>query len=445
VRRRVPPRYRICGMMATLGMVLGLPAVSAPAAQAQDMRQREWYLSTMQAPQMWKVSTGAGVTVAVIDNGVDASAPELQGRVLPGKDFVTGTGDARQDAVGHGTAMAMLIAGSGVDGGVMGLAPGAQILPLRIGGLEGVPEIADAIRYAADHHAMVINISQVVLASSLGEQYISTLQSAVNYALSRGSLIFAGSGNSGDKGNPVDYPAALPGVVGVGAVDESGAVMKFSTYGRQVALAAPGKDMPGRCMKELGNQTGYCLGAGTSEATAIASASAALIRQKYPNWTADQVLRVLINTAGRPVSGPIPSPYVGYGVVRPRVAILGDPGDPGPPNINPLLAAAKSPSPTQSAGGTEASTGRPSGTSTSGNAAVIWVATGIAGIAMAGGLAAWLLIRRRRRSDHPSAPAENFSYPAGSTSVQPPPPPPAQPGQVPPPYQDHSPGRQWRP
>ncbi|MFD6984287.1 S8 family serine peptidase, partial [Streptomyces sp. NPDC059956] len=189
---------------ATLAGFL-LVGIAATPAHAESIRSRQWHLTLMKADQIWKTSTGAGITVAVIDGGV-APIPELEGQVVPGKDFATTySGDERTDSNQHGTAMAALIAGTGKHpsgDGAFGLAPGAKILPIR------VPEGVDvknaawtaAIRYAADTDAKIISIS---LAS--GEEDPARLD-AVKYALSKGKLIFAGVGNRGDGSNEVLYP-----------------------------------------------------------------------------------------------------------------------------------------------------------------------------------------------------------------------------------------------
>lgn len=147
-----------------------------------------------------------------------------------------------------------------------------------------------AIRYAVDHGAKVINIS---LGNGTGSRQVSD---AVKYALNNGSLIFSAVGNSGDEANAVEYPAGTPGVVGVGAIGEDLRKADWSQFGPQVDLSAPGVDMIHACSGE----TGVCKGRGTSDATAIASASAALIWSKHPDWTNNQVLRVMLNTAAWP-------------------------------------------------------------------------------------------------------------------------------------------------
>ncbi|MFE7109202.1 type VII secretion-associated serine protease mycosin [Streptomyces sp. NPDC057575] len=369
------------------------------------MRDREWYLDRMQAAEMWKVSTGKGITVAVLDTGVIPSVPELTGKVLAGKNFVEPQRGAHKDKDGHGTAMAMLIAGNGANGqGVKGLAPDARILPLTVfgsskeSGTNSLPALLAAIRYAADSEAKIINMSLAYEYFLLDEDERAQLQQAVDYAVMRGKLLLAGSGNTGGKGNYASYPAASAGVAGIGAVDKTSSVTKFSVSGPQVALAAPGDEIPILCG---GGTPGYCKSNGTSQATAIASASAALIWSKHPSWTGNQVLRVLMNTAGKPTEGAIPSRYIGYGTVRPRVAVLGDPGDPGPADVNPLVAARspkKSPSPSAPSG-----SGSPSKPSASpaasaqaddgkGVGAIVWIAVGVGVVIVVGAV---LLLRRR--------------------------------------------------
>ncbi|MFI8940456.1 type VII secretion-associated serine protease mycosin [Streptomyces syringium] len=310
-------------------------AVSVGSAQADTLRSQQWYLDAMHAEEMWQTSTGAGVTVAVIDSGVDAELPDLRGQVLPGKDFSGIAGDAHSDYEGHGTSMAVLIAGTGrsnAGSGSFGLAPGVKILPLRVVSdkapvTQKLPGVAmsDAIRFAADSEAKIINISMG------GPGEVPEQKKAVEYALSKGKLVFASVGNRGRKDNAVVFPAALPGVVGVAAVDEDIKATAESERGPQVDLAAPGDNMVTTCK----GGTGICRGHGTSDATALASASAALLWSVHPNWTANQITRVLINTAGGPQNGDKRSDSIGYGVVRPRIA-LKNPGDPGPADVNPL-------------------------------------------------------------------------------------------------------------
>ncbi|WP_326736805.1 type VII secretion-associated serine protease mycosin [Streptomyces sp. NBC_01022] len=404
VRRRF---RRAPAVVAALGSLLLIGGAIAPAAAADTMRDREWYLDRMQAGEMWKVSTGKGITVALLDTGVIPSVPELTGKVLAGKNFVEPELGAHKDSDGHGTAMAMLIAGNGANGqGVKGLAPDARILPLTVfgstkeSGTNSVPALVAAIRYAADSEAKIINMSLAYESFALDEDEQTSLQEAVDYAVKRGKLLLAGTGNRGDKGNRAAYPAASLGVAGVGAVDKTSSVTKFSVSGPQVALAAPGEDIPILCG---GGTPGYCTSWGTSQATAITSASAALIWSKHPSWTGNQVLRVLMNTAGKPTEGKVPSRYIGYGTVRPRLAVLGDPGDPGPADVNPLVAARSPKSPSPSAPSGSAGPTTPAEQSASpaasaktdegkGTGAIVWIAVGVGVVVVIGAV---LLLRRR--------------------------------------------------
>ncbi|WP_418961506.1 S8 family serine peptidase [Streptomyces tritici] len=289
----------------------------------------------MRSDRLWKVATGRGITVAVVDTGVDATVSELRGKVLSGRDFYEGLGRGRTDSLDeerHGTNMSLTIAGDAANGGVSGFAPGAMILPLRVGDKHsfGIAQsAAAAIRYAADHGAKVINVS---MGGTARPSDRPQWQAAVDYALRKGALIFAGAGNDGS--GVAQYPAAIPGVVAVGALGRDGRRAGFSNHGDHLALAAPGVDMPGRCTAD---KTRYCAFDGTSHATAIASASAALIWSAHPEWTGNQVLRVMLQTAGH--EGPVPSRYIGYGSVRPAQVLLEGKGDPGDPDVHPLLPA----------------------------------------------------------------------------------------------------------
>ncbi|MFI0911938.1 type VII secretion-associated serine protease mycosin [Streptomyces abikoensis] len=340
------------GIVLSSAAVLFALTAPVPLARADTIRSQQWYLDAMRAEEMWQKTTGSGTTVAVIDSGVDAELPDLHGQVLSGKDFSGLEGDAHSDYDGHGTSMAVLIAGNGKSNGgsgAFGLAPGVKILPLRVANSEvpaaKVPianSVAAAIRYAADSDAKIVNISMG------GNLENEAEGEAVKYAISKGKLVFAAVGNTGDKRNLVEFPAAFPGVVGVAAVDQDIKATAESQHGPQVDLAAPGDNIVFTCK----GGTGLCRGHGTSAATALASASAALLWSAHPDWTANQVLRVLINTAGGPKSGEKRSDSIGYGVVRPRIA-LQNPGDPGPADISPLpeLAVAKPSSPGATGGG----------------------------------------------------------------------------------------------
>ncbi|MFE2696382.1 type VII secretion-associated serine protease mycosin [Streptomyces mirabilis] len=394
-------------MMAAVAGVL-LASVAVTPAHADTVRDHQWHLDAMQAKQMWKTSTGKGITVAVIDTGVQGNIPDLRGQVVAGKNYSRYPGNEQSDYDGHGTSMAVLIAGTGAKGqaaGSYGLAPGVKILPIRIPDFiehsvrEGNPDdfptyMAKAIRYAADSDAQVISISQGNTAHS------PVLTDAVAYALSKGKLIFAAVGNTGGGLDELEYPAATPGVVGVGAIGKDLKATKESQHGPQVDLVAPGENMIAACLE---SDSGVCESHGTSDATAVASASAALIWSKHPAWTNNQILRVMLNTASKPKNGKERTDYLGYGTVRPRVALT-NPGDPGQADVYPLPdfkeAAASS-----SAGSSSASSkpgSEPSAAaaeSTSGGTPTVWILAGAGVVVLAGGaVLGGMTVRRRRRA-----------------------------------------------
>lgn len=377
---------------AVVGLLLA--GVAATPAHAQTIRERQWHLDAMKADDIWKISTGKGVTVAVIDTGV-GRVSELEGQVLPGKNLAPSQdGDERADYDNHGTSVAAMIAGTGKHpsgDGAIGLAPGVKILPIRVP-IENdatQPGVTRAIRYAADSDAKIINIS-------LGlDEEDPARPDAVKYALSKGKLIFAGVGNDAKGLNNLKYPAATPGVVGVGAIGRDGGVTEESERGPQVDMSAPGIDIYTAC----GGGSEVCVTHGTSGASALASASAALLWSAHPDWSNNQVLRVLLNTAGKPADGAERNDYVGYGVVRPRIAVP-TPGDPGPADVFPLpdLAAP------DAHGGKSAETGvsKPvplpeAGVKKSDGSSLPWIALGLGACVVIGGAVTAVAVRRNRR------------------------------------------------
>lgn len=269
----------------------------APAASADQTRQAQWALQTLQAESAWKISKGEGVTVAVIDTGVNAEHADLKGNVLKGKDF-DGDDDASpvssEEDPSHGTEMAAVIAGhghgSGASDGVMGLAPEAKILPIR-DDTERDYSFADEIRYAVDQGASVINISGYTTQDGPADR------EAIAYAMERDVLVVAGSGNQ-NKEPLIQYPAKYPGVLAVGGVTQDGTVWEGSNSGPEVLLAAPATRIvsagwPGNKLR---------ISDGTSNATAYVSAAAALLRSKFPKLTAGQVANRLVKTAVLPES-----------------------------------------------------------------------------------------------------------------------------------------------
>ncbi|MDX3057950.1 S8 family serine peptidase [Streptomyces sp. NE06-03E] len=400
------------------GRLLGAVAVAAawsvgfvaaaPSAAAVDVQSQQWYLGAMHAEEMWKSTTGEGIKVAVIDTGVNSSTPSLQGQVLRGLDATGAEGDETDDYNGHGTTMAELIAGTGRDGGLKGLAPGVKIVPMRVADTDfqnkhavNVYDTADSIRAAADSDVKIISMS-------FGSEFKMDQEiEAVKYAHSKGKLFFAAVGNDAKRGNKPIYPAAYPEVVGVGGTDQQGKASETSQHGAFVDIAAPGEDIPYWCD---GNTGRYCQGgSGTSAATALTSAAAALIWSAHPEWTANQVLNVLFDTAGRGGNwekGTL-SNYLGHGIIRPAVNILKGKGTPGAPDISPLThektshstgsaapSAPTSAEPQKDGQADDAAVAGP-GTEKNDDDQLVWILGGVAAVLVLGA-AAFALVRQRR-------------------------------------------------
>ncbi|MEU4231781.1 S8 family serine peptidase [Nonomuraea sp. NPDC026600] len=308
--------------------------LSAEPALADDVRGgQQPVISTLELNKAWRVSKGAGVTVAVLDSGVDPRHRDLAGSVTVGRDFTEG---ANPPGVPprrlHGTYMASLIAGHGHGRqnklGVIGVAPKARLLSVRViledeepgfrefntaARFENV--VARGIRYAVDRGARVINMS---ISKELATQ---EERAAVRYAISKGVVLVAAAGNDGagepDETGfaPYSYPAAFPGVVSVGATDRRLRRATFSNWNSSVLVAAPGVDIMG-----AGPGDEYWVGRGTSQATALVSGVAALIKAKYPEMSPPLVAQAMTASAtDRPPGGY--DTGTGFGVVNAAKAL----------------------------------------------------------------------------------------------------------------------------
>ena len=249
------------------------------------MRDKQWFWKPLEVARAQQVSKGDGVVVAVLDSGVDGSHRDLGGAVLPGRQVVQNKPAGDLDTNGHGTGMAGIIAGRGHggDAGVLGIAPRAKIMP--IAPANDTFFVGQGIRWAADNGAGII-----VLAFGIADG--ESLRAAVSAAAEADVVLIGTSGNSGDKGNEVEFPGAYPEVLTVGAVDRDNKVAKFSNHGPQVDLVAPGVDIPAPAPDGK-----YVTGTGTSGAAAIVAGAAALIRAKYPDLSAAEVVQRLTATA----------------------------------------------------------------------------------------------------------------------------------------------------
>jgi serine protease len=310
------------------------------------------YLDLVRLPQAWSVTTGSlSQVVAVVDSGVDGTAPDLAGRVLPGQHFFdAGLQDGNAApapvdgtcpdpaATGHGTFVSSVAAADTNNGyGLAGAAWNAKILPVRVldqcgDGFDS--DVGAGIVWAADHGATVVNLSLG------GPDPSPPLQAALQYAVGKGIPVVVAAGNDGSA--VPQYPAAYPEAISVGATDATGQLTSFSSFGDWVDLAAPGWDILGEeprgvCADPSDPHPADCyfIGAGTSFAAPLVSGVTALLRTKFPSWTPAQIRNRLEWTARD--AGPTGfDPFYGYGVLD-AYAALGGPRV--VPRTDPVIAA----------------------------------------------------------------------------------------------------------
>ncbi|WP_187438303.1 S8 family serine peptidase [Actinomadura decatromicini] len=315
-------------MAAASALVLStaMPAVATPRG-----RDDQWWFSAWAIEkETWPISKGAGVTVAVIDNGVNGRIPDLQGVLVPGIDQTTFKGGDGQIAPtsdvdgSHGTAMAGLIASRGTGTGYVGVAPEAKIMSVK----SSLTVWDKGIRFAVDHGAKVISISQgFATQRGCGPE----LQQAVSYALQRDVVVVASAGNDGDESNDSEEPGDCIGVLTVGAVDNKKTPWVSTQRKPYVSVAAPGVGV--NALRADGTLLDNV--SGTSQAAALTAAVVTLVRSKYPQMSAREVVQRIINTAVD--AGPRgKDDLTGYGVVIPHAALTATVPKSAP---NPVFAA----------------------------------------------------------------------------------------------------------
>ncbi|MER6713578.1 type VII secretion-associated serine protease mycosin [Streptomyces sp. NPDC000877] len=343
----VPSFLRAATTVVAATLLTTAPVLLAPPAAAADLPYsdqcafpngkypgRPWSLQRVLLDELWSQSRGKGVRVAVIDTGVDVTNPQLTDAVdvksgrnfLPrnlkdddGNPIERGKENGTTDTVGHGTKVAGIIAARPAEGtGFVGLAPEATIIPIQQNDAEGhgdVDTLTDAIRYAIQAEADVINISQD---TSKPVKSTSDLALAIDQALARKIVVVASAGNDGLGGNVKEtYPASYKGVLAVAASDRNNERASFSQSGEFVGVAAPGVDMISTVPKG-----GHCSDNGTSFSAPYVAGVAALIKAKHPDWTARQIVAQIEQTAERTVAGH--DRLVGWGVVDPVRALTQD-------------------------------------------------------------------------------------------------------------------------
>jgi type VII secretion-associated serine protease mycosin len=324
-----PPARRVGAATAALGLTCASLLAAAAPARADEIRDREWPLAFLNLPAANQLSTGSGVTVGLLDSGVMGQRVDLTGQVTNGPDYAGGIEQPGQTGWGeHGTCMASIIAGHGRGGpnGMLGAAPGAHVLSVRVirdddapdigGATKDLTPISDGIKYAVDHGVRVISMS--LGGSDSGGASDSTPEAdAIRYALDRNVVVVVAAGNSGDKGDAIQFPGAERGVITVAAIDSSGRHAAFSTTGWDVAVSAPGVNLP---CDAADSDDEYMLGDGTSQATAYVAGIAALVVAKNPGLSPAQVRDILEQTARNKPAGGRNDQY-GFGIVDPVAAL----------------------------------------------------------------------------------------------------------------------------
>ncbi|HIZ34396.1 MAG TPA: S8 family serine peptidase [Candidatus Ruania gallistercoris] len=347
-----PARHLAAGL--SLALAAGLSALAgAPPAQAGppvvDVRtensgecspdQTLWLtreplaFARMGVAEAQRLSTGDGVVVAVLDSGVAGGNAHLDGVLVGGTNLADGGGGADEDVYGHGTAIAGQVAAQPVDGsGVVGVAPGARIMPVRLFVSDQDPptpaRIAEGIEWAAEHGADIINVSLSTASDD------PALARAVRVAQNEGALVVASTGNRGTTENQdatVRYPAAFDGVLGVAAVDQSGAYAADASFASEfVDVVAPGSQVDttyldvGDCTLDDGHPS-------SSYATGYVSGVAALIASAYPDESPEQWAYRIMVTAMR-ADPSARTDETGWGEIRPYEALsfIDDGTAPGP-------------------------------------------------------------------------------------------------------------------
>ncbi len=408
-RRR--PAALVIRAACAIALVATASVMTAPAATADpgSTRSLQWWLGTLGMEQVWQISKGEGVTVALLDTGVDGSDPNVRGALVPGFDAV-GAGDGRSDtdAEYHGTRLAAEIAGRGVGDGVIGIAPRAKIMPIIVPSTGADDNTVTALNRlsAMKHPPQVVNMSYGTEVACP-----DAVQAAVKKAVDKGMILVAAAGNQGATTNGSAFPADCAGVIAVGAYGAYGAdglnIKPWKGSERQpyVTLSAPGIHL----VTHLPSDPTLRYATGTSDSAAIVSGSIAVVRAHYPSMPPRQIVARMIATA-RQFQGAqgTHNNVFGWGAARPRHALTDhvsanasnpvydalDKLSGGSPSSSASASASRSApnaSPTESAG-TSAASGS---TKSSGSGVLIGALVAVVVVAL---IIVSLLVRGRRRA-----------------------------------------------
>ncbi len=299
-----------------IGVSLAFIAAASSPALADQVRRNEWWLRALHVTNAWETTRGSGVTIAVLDTGVDPAQADLTGSVTTGPDYTNSGRTASGQYWGiHGTEVASLIAGHGHGpgqaNGIIGIAPAAKILSVRVT-LEsndpmlsnqtiaaGLPNaIARGIRYAVRHDASVIDLplDPVTTSGAPGSGGSSAERAAIDYAIAKKVILVAPAGDGGAGTDPVNYPAAYPGVIAVGAFDRHFVKAPFTSHQSYVLVTAAGAGVA--AASPSGNAAASPSGNypqlnSTSAASAMVAGIVALIRAQFPALTPAQITHAI--------------------------------------------------------------------------------------------------------------------------------------------------------
>lgn len=255
----------------------------------------QWYLGKVGMYNLWDKNFGQnGPVIAVLDTGVFGQHADLQGKMVPGRDFINNDTDPADDH-GHGTAVSGVVAANTNNAyGVAGGCPGCRIMPVKVLGANGsgpASAILSGIRHAVDNGATVINMSLS------GMSFMQSVQDAIYYAESKGVVVVAAAGN--DSSGEIHYPSGFDKVIAVGATDQNDVTASFSNFGWWVDLAAPGTSF--RMLGRSANT--FVLQQGTSFASPLVASVVGVLKTAFPQATRQQINEALVKTTDPCCSG----------------------------------------------------------------------------------------------------------------------------------------------
>jgi len=316
---------------APAGTGVAVAASTSTPGAGDPARAAEYWLDEYGIRAAWQTTRGKGATIAIIDTGIGRTPVEFSGAVVGGADFSgVGSSDGRTPVgavdANHGSWVASLAAarGTGAETGMIGVAPEANLLSLSIGfgassSVPFVQQVADAMKWAVDHGADIINLSFTTNTLTWDRAWDDAFQ----YAFDHDVVVVVAAGNKGSGTDEVGAPATIPGVLTVGGVNRAGAASeRASTQGITIGISAPSEQLLG-----VSADGQLVVWDGTSGAAPIVAGIAALVRSAHPDMDANNVINRIIKTA-RPAAGStnVPDEKYGYGLIDANAAVTASVG-----------------------------------------------------------------------------------------------------------------------